>query len=88
MKITIGEREVSLKDDEVVIARRLVNGFLSTIKSKAEKAKQPSLYFTVVIMMYKKSLDLLYETSPEALQILMDLLTQDVDPEEVKALQE
>lgn len=88
MKITIGEREVSLKDDEVVIARRLVNGFLSTIKSKAAKAKQPSLYFTVVIMMYKKSLDLLYETSPEALQILMDLLTQDVDPEEVKALQE
>lgn len=88
MKITVGEKEILLKDEEVVIARNLVNTFLSTVKSKSAQMKRPSLYFTAIIMMYKKSLDLLYETSPESLQILMDLLNQETDKETLNALKE
>lgn len=83
MKITVGGREISLNNDDVKIARSLVNTFLSTTKSKAAKAKRPSLHFTVIIMMYKKSLDLLHEMSPESLQILMDILTQEISEDDV-----
>ena len=75
MKIVIGDKEISLKNKEVVLARKTINLFIDTIRNGSVKMNCPSLYFTYLIIMYKKSHELLDAMTPDALQIIMDLLT-------------
>ena len=75
MKVIIGGKEIALKNKEVIIARKSLNLFIDTVRRGSAKMNCPSLYFTYLIIMYKKSQELLEALSPDSLQIIMDLLT-------------
>ena len=81
MKVIIGGKEIALKNKEVIIARKSLNLFIETIRNGAVNMKCLSLYFTYLIIMYKKSQELLEAISPDNLQIIMDLLTAMPDGE-------
>jgi hypothetical protein len=83
MKINVGGKEIALRDSEVVIARKAVNNFLECIRAGSNKLNLPSMYFTMLVVMYKKSYEILDALTPEALQIFMDVAArsevQDID---------
>jgi len=67
--------EIPIKQKDVILARNAVNTFLETTKVGADRANSSSLYFTTLLMMYKKSTELLYELGVDNLKIVMDMLT-------------
>lgn len=74
MKLMLGTVEIPIKQTDVVISRNAVNAFLETTKAGADKANSSSLYFTTLLMMYKKSTELLYELGVDNLKIVMDMI--------------
>lgn len=74
MKLFLDDREIPIRQRDVVIARNAVNVFLETTKAGAQKAHSSSLYFTTLLMMYKKSTELLYELGVDNLGVVMKLL--------------
>ena len=77
MKILLDAVEIPLKQTDVVLARNAVNAFLETTKAGADKVNSSSLYFTTLLMMYKKSSELLCELGVDNLKIVMDMLNRE-----------
>ena len=74
IKIIIANREIAFNNKEVIVARKTINAFLDIIRKNSVKMNCPSMYFTYLVMMYKKSQEMLEAITPEALQVIMDLL--------------
>lgn len=74
MKLMLDTVEIPIRQTDVVLARNAVNAFLETTKAGAERAGSSSLYFTTLLMMYKKSTELLYELGVDNLKIVMDMI--------------
>lgn len=75
MTTMIGNKEVELRSDDVLIAKKAISSFLKSMQAGAYEAKRPSLYFTTLVLTYKKSLELLYALTPDTLQTIMSELT-------------
>lgn len=65
MKITIHDQDYNLSQTDVKLARAAVNEFVNVAKAGATKTQSTALYLTTILMMYKKSLDLINEMGPE-----------------------
>lgn len=74
MKLLIQNVEIPIEQKDVVISRNAVNAFLETVRAGAGAAHSSSLYFTTLLMMYKKSTELLNELGLENLKAVMELL--------------
>lgn len=72
MKITIGDHEIKLAKNDVVVARAIVNLFLDKIST----ARSKSLYYTTLLMMYLKSSKLLNELGLENLGFVTGLVEE------------
>lgn len=76
MNIEIGDKKYTLGKNDVVIARNSVNSFLDVVRRSSIKTQNDALYLTVLIMMYKKSAELLNEFGEENLQYVLDMRMQ------------
>lgn len=76
MNIEIGDKKYTLDKSDAVIARNSVNSFLDVVRRSSIKTQNDALYLTVLIMMYKKSAELLNEFGEENLQYVLDMLSQ------------
>lgn len=76
MNIEIGDKKYTLDKNDVVIARNSVNSFLDVVRRSSIKTQNDALYLTVLIMMYKKSAELLNEFGEENLKYVLDVRTQ------------
>lgn len=76
MNIEIGDKKYTLDKNDVVIARNSVNSFLDVVRRSSIKTQNDALYLTVLIMMYKKSAELLNEFGEENLQYVLDMRMQ------------
>lgn len=74
MKLILGDMEIPLDSKDVTIARSAVNAFIETAKMGSGRSGSASLYFTTLLMMYKKSTELLTELGIENLSYVMELL--------------
>lgn len=81
MNIEIGDKKYTLDKNDVVIARNSVNSFLDVVRRSSIKTQNDALYLTVLIMMYKKSAELLNEFGEENLRYVLDMRTQKEDKE-------
>lgn len=79
MNIEIGDKKYTLDKNDVVIARNSVNSFLDVVRRSSIKTQNDALYLTVLIMMYKKSAELLNEFGEENLRYVLDMRTQKAD---------
>lgn len=79
MNIEIGDKKYTLDKNDVVIARNSVNSFLDVVRRSSIKTQNDALYLTVLIMMYKKSAELLNEFGEENLRYVLDMRTQKTD---------
>lgn len=79
MNIEIGDKKYTLDKNDVVIARNSVNSFLDVVRRGSIKTQNDALYLTVLIMMYKKSAELLNEFGEENLRYVLDMRTQKTD---------
>lgn len=73
MNIEIGDKKYTLDKSDAVIARNSVNSFLDVVRRSSIKTQNDALYLTVLIMMYKKSAELLNEFGEENLQYVLDM---------------
>jgi len=78
MKITIGDTEIPIKNNDMKLARAAVNEFVEVAKRGAIKSQSPSLYYTTLIMMYKKSATLLDALGPENLKHILTEANVDI----------
>ncbi len=76
MNIEIGDKKYTLDKSDAVIARNSVNSFLDVVRRSSIKTQNDALYLTVLIMMYKKSAELLNEFGEENLQYVLDMRSQ------------
>lgn len=76
MNIEIGDKKYTLDKSDAVIARNSVNSFLDVVRRSSIKTQNDALYLTVLIMMYKKSTELLNEFGEENLQYVLDMRSQ------------
>lgn|GEM_PF-2993120 len=74
MKVSIGDKEFSIKETDMKLARAAVNEFIEVAKRGSEATCSTSLYLTTILMMYKKSATLINELGVENLErILTDI---------------
>ncbi len=59
MRVFIGDKEYDLNGSDVAKARNAVNTLMVTAKNASIETNNPALYWTVVLMMYKKATALL-----------------------------
>lgn len=72
MKVKIDDLECQLDEHNVVIARNSVNSFLDVVRRGALLKHNEALYLTTLIMMYKKSTELLDEFGAENVMYVLD----------------
>lgn len=72
MKLIIDEKEIEIPRSEMVIARNAVNSFIAVTKKGSNASQNPVLYLTTLLLMYKKSSELLNELGIENLQYIME----------------
>lgn len=72
MKILIDDLDCSIDETNAVIARNSVNSFLDVIRRGSIQKHNEALYLTTLIMMYKKSSELLNELGVENIKYILD----------------
>lgn len=72
MKLLIDDKEIEIPHSELVIARNAVNSFVAVAKKGSNASQNPVLYLTTLILMYKKSTELLNELGIENLKYIME----------------
>ena len=72
MKVTINDIEIPIVDSNAVIARDSVNTFLEVIRKSSIASNNDALFITTLIMMFKKSSELLDELGERNIQYIMD----------------
>lgn len=77
MRIEINGVEIPVARANIILARNAVNTFVEVSKNGAEKSGNISLYLTTLIMMYKKSEELLNELGVDNLQYILQTYGQD-----------
>lgn len=77
MKLSINGKEFVLDPDHVAKARDAVNTLLITAKNAATQTNNQALYWTVVLMMYKKSTYLLDGVGLGNLEDIFKVYNQD-----------
>ena len=82
MKLIISGKEVQVRDTDYEIARQVVDRFLETVKRGAADNNMPTLYLTVIAVLYTKS-ERLLEHSSQALQGILELVSSQL-PNETK----
>lgn len=72
MKITIGNKTISLIDRDVKVAKSTIKHFLDVSREEAEKKKATSYYYTLIIAMYIMSSDMINALTPDVLSTLLN----------------
>lgn len=72
MKVTINDIEIPIVDTNAVIARDSVNTFLEVIRKSSIASNNDALFITTLIMMFKKSSELLDELGERNIQYIMN----------------
>lgn len=72
MTITVDGKELPLTEANVTIARASVNTFLETVRKSSQAGNNEALFFTVLLMMYKKSGELLNEVGVDNLRYALE----------------
>lgn len=73
MKVYIDGKEINVPRKEMVIARNALNSFLKVTQTGSRAGKNnPALYLTTLLMMYKKSSELLAEMGIENMAYVFD----------------
>ena len=72
MKLIIDDKEIEIPRSELVIARNAVNSFVAVTQKGSNASQNPVLYLTTLLLMYKKSTELLNELGIENLQYIME----------------
>lgn len=80
MKLIISGKEIQVRDTDYEIARQAVDRFLDTIKKGAADNNMPTLYLTVIAVLYTKSERLLKHSS-QALQEILELVSSQMSNE-------
>lgn len=55
MKVTINDKEITLARNEVRSCRRLIGRFIEVIRKKADEERQPTYFFTFLVMLHVMS---------------------------------
>ena len=79
MKLLLQDVEIPINRKDVLLARSAVNTFLETTRAGSEIAHSSSLYFTTLLMMYKKSTELLHELGVDNLRAIMEMVNGEED---------
>jgi len=74
LKLLIQGVEIPLEQKDIILARSAVNSFVESVRIGTGRSSSTSLYLTTLIMMYKKSTELLNELGLDNLQYVMTLL--------------
>lgn len=72
MKVTINDIEIPIVDTNAVIARDSVNTFLEVIRKSSIASNNDALFITTLIMMFKKSSELLDELGERNIQYILN----------------
>lgn len=72
MKIEIDGTTLTIDDKDAVIARNIVNSFVDVVRRSAHSTKNDALYLTILIMMYRKSTELLDEFGADNLKFVLE----------------
>lgn len=67
MVVIVDGKRIDLPDSDVIIARNSVNSFLSVVRKGCDLSENEALYLTTLVMMYKKSTELLNELGVDKL---------------------
>lgn len=67
MVVIVDGKRINLSNSNVVVARNSVNSFLSVVRKGCDLNENEALYLTTLIMMYKKSTELLNELGVDKL---------------------
>lgn len=70
MKIVVNDKLLKLKDEDVRIAQKLANSFISHVKDTAAAHNQIAMYITTMVVMHNMTGDVLRSFEPEVLQAL------------------
>lgn len=70
MTLFIGGKELDIPRNELRLARKAVDGFVDVVQKSAKD--KPALYLVTLLMMYKKSTELLNEFGIENIQYVME----------------
>lgn len=77
MKIVVNGKLIKLKDEDVRIAQKLANSFISHVKDSAAGHNQLGMYITTMVVMHNMTGDVLKAFEPEILQALTVNDTED-----------
>lgn len=72
MKIYIKDREIKLIPRDVKIAKKIILGFMNSVKTKSQKLNAPTFYYTFLLMMHLMSQDQINALTPDTMQLLLN----------------
>lgn len=72
MTLFIDDKSIEVPARELTLARQAVNGFVDVAQKGTHASKNPTLYLVTLLLMYKKSTELLNEFGIENIQYVME----------------
>jgi len=74
MKVVIGGKEITLKPEDVAVARDATNALIASVKDVSVSTNRPELYFTLIVYMYMKATQTIDAITPDAMKYILDML--------------
>lgn len=71
MTLFLDGKPIDIPRSELVLARNAVNSFVHVAQKGTKASQNPTLYLVTLLMMYKKSTELLNEFGVENIQYVM-----------------
>lgn len=76
MKVKIHGKEIALRDEDVDIAKKVLNRFVGVVKNGAIDNNMPTLYLTVIAVMRVKSEEMLNSIDPSMMHEIISILNK------------
>lgn len=72
MKVLLGDKEIRLVNEDVKMSKKLIREFLNAVQGKAEEKGFNTFYYTLIVVMYIMSNDLIDSLSPDVLAMILN----------------
>ena len=72
MKVILGNKEIKLVEADVKTSKKLIRDFLGQVKAQAEENELNTFYYTMLVVMYVMSNDLIDSLTPEVLATILN----------------
>ncbi len=70
MEIVVNNRKIKLDDKDVLVAQKLVNSFMDSVKNNAVAHNKMQMFLTTVVLMHTTSGDFLKNLEPDVMEAL------------------